>query len=271
MRVHRVGERVVNLLRVHVAIRNGVEVGPVARPVTHRLRIAARLVVTRGEFLDAVADADQCLQLGSHRERAVLSPADVERDDADGITRDQPIVLRGVVQGEREHAAQPLQESRDLRRVEGKDDLAVGVGLERLTRSDLCAQLAVVVDLAVDGEHERPIGRPQRLSAVEDVHDGEPFVGHHGRLASPHPAPVGAPVTQQARLPQGEVPRGRGGVLREVEQAEDAAHGRDDNAHPKTVLASHDLVTVPCPVARRAALNALAAGLLYRAGSEVYR
>ena len=111
----------------------------------------------------------------------MLVAAGVERDHADGIAGDHVPVAPGVVEHEREDPVQLVQEVGALLEVEGKDDLAVRIGREGVIRV-AGPQLAVVVDLAVDGQHGRRLQVAQRLGAVEHVHDGEPLVGEHRPL-----------------------------------------------------------------------------------------
>jgi hypothetical protein len=58
--------------------------------------------------------------------------------------------------------------------------------LELVRLHEARRQLAVVVDLAVDGEQLSAVGGSERLRAVLDVDDGEPLVGEHRPLGGGH-------------------------------------------------------------------------------------
>ena len=69
--------------------------------------------MTGKEGLIAVAAAFQGLELGGYQHLAVGIVADVEGDDTDGVAGDEKAVVGGVVEGEGENAAQPLDQRRN--------------------------------------------------------------------------------------------------------------------------------------------------------------
>ena len=132
-------------------------------------------------------------------EPAVVVVAGVQGDDAEVVASHEVPVLLQVVQYEGEDPVQTIQEVASVLRVQGKDDLAVASGEEPIGASELGLELAVVVDLAVDGQDVGAVGVLQRLGAVFHIHDGEAVVGQDGALVSENAGPVGAAVSLQLR------------------------------------------------------------------------
>jgi hypothetical protein len=83
-----------------------------------------------------------------------------------------------IPQGKGVHAAQLLQHGRALGLVEVQQHLGVGAGAEDVAlRLQLAAQLAVVVDLAVEGDDELAVGTHHGLcAALAEVDDGQAAV-----------------------------------------------------------------------------------------------
>lgn len=79
-----------------------------------------------------------------------------------------------------------------------QDDLAVRVRLEVVLLLQAAAQRQVVVDLAVDREDDRVVGRRQRLRARVDADDGEPLVADDVVADDDAAVPVGAAVPDAA-------------------------------------------------------------------------
>ncbi len=104
-------------------------------------------------------------------------------------------------------------------------------------------EVAVVVDLAVDGEELRAglaragRRRGERLRAVLDVDDGEPLVGEHGAVGGDDAAPVGPAVAQPAGEADGELAQ-LAEVLLGLEDGDDAAHAWSPQFSPRERLPS---------------------------------
>ncbi len=113
------------------------------------------------------------LQLGGEGERPVRD-AVVEGLDPEAVAGEQQAPLPGVPERDREHAPQPLEEAVAVLLVEMDEDLGVAVGGEPVPEPlQLLAQLAVVVDLAVLDDRDRPVLVGDRLVAVLEVDDRE--------------------------------------------------------------------------------------------------
>ena len=67
------------------------------------------------------------------------------------VARDHVAVGVGVVEDEGEDPVQAVQEVASLLGVEGQDDLAVAAGPELVGAGEAGFEVAVVVDLSVDG------------------------------------------------------------------------------------------------------------------------
>ena len=89
-------------------------------------------------------------------------------------------------------------------------------------------ELAVVVDLAVDREHQVPVGDRQRLRAVQDVDDGEPLVRQHARVGY-IPLQSG-PRWRSNRAAFSAMSRADGEAAAQIEEAEDSTHAPDNSA-----------------------------------------
>ena len=142
----------------------------------------------------AFAEALEGFQFAGAIDRAVRIVADVEGDDAYRVAGDEEFVLLLVIEDKGEDAVQFLQEVDALVAVEGEDDLAVASGLEGIGALVAFADAAVIVYLAVHGQHLSPVGRIEGLPAALGIDDGEAFVGQDGRASAVDAAPVGAAV-----------------------------------------------------------------------------
>ena len=81
----------------------------------------------------------------------------------------------------------------------------------------------MVVDLAVDRQHDLVVGADQRLGPVLDVDDRQPLVGQDRPLVVPDAAPVRASVPHAARQVEcGPTQIGRGRI--NTEDTEDRTH-----------------------------------------------
>ena len=167
------------------------------------------------------AAGDQRLRLRGEGE-AVLGLGIVERLDAEGVARQHEVTRFGIVQGERVHAAQLVDEIDAVAAVEVERRLPVGAGRE-VDAVQLPAQLAVVVDPAV-GDERSTARLDQRLGAAFEIDDRQAVV-HEADIADEIVlAPVRPAMDQGLRHARehGAVgPLAAGG-----HQSGNAAHGR---------------------------------------------
>src|SRR5215211_139519 len=114
------------------------------------------------------------LQLGAEREPAAGVLAVEERLDPEAVAGQQQPPSAPVPQGEREHAAQALDEGVAVLFVEVNQHLGVTAGSEVVAAPlELHAQLGVVVDLPVLDDLEATVLVSDRLMAALDVDDRE--------------------------------------------------------------------------------------------------
>ena len=90
----------------------------------------------------------------------------VERLHAEPVACEQHGRCSAVPDREREHAVQPIEHAGAPLRVRGEQNLGVRLGVELAAeRAQLLAQLDVVVDLAVEGQPQRPVRARHRAVA----------------------------------------------------------------------------------------------------------
>ena len=110
------------------------------------------------ELARVVRMLEDALDLGSEDEAAVLLRV-IERLDAEEVAGAEQLARVAVPDGEREHAAQAVEHAFAPCQIAREQDFGVGVGLELpALRLELGAQIAVVVDLAVEHDGEAPLG-----------------------------------------------------------------------------------------------------------------
>ena len=148
----------------------------------------------------------------------VRVPPPVEGDHADGVPSDHPTPRFGVVEYEGEDAVEVVEEVRPPLLVEGEDDLAVRVRLERIGRGETRLEIPVVVDLAVHGQDRGSGPIVEGLRPVGDVHDGQSFVDQDRPVIREDAGPVRAPVPLKAGEGQRTIPTQRR-VTGDVENA----------------------------------------------------
>jgi hypothetical protein len=170
----------------------------------------------------------QRLQLRRERQHPTAGqPPDVQRLLAEPIARHQERAIARVPHRQREHAAQARQRRGEAPRLDRRqDDLGVRPPAEpRATGGQLGAQLAVVVDLAVEDDRVAARRRGHRLVAERrQVDDREAAEAERDAAVGPGAGVIGAARAQRRR----HRPRGGLGVgdvsSVEVEEAGDAAH-----------------------------------------------
>jgi hypothetical protein len=128
----------------------------------------------RIELARQVGRAQNRLQL-----RPEIQPAAgfgiVDRLDADPVARDQHRAIPPIPDRQPEHPAQPADRRLAPLLVGVHDGLGVGVRVEAVAgRFERRAQLAVVVDLAVEDDPDRPVFVVDRLMAGRQIDDAEP-------------------------------------------------------------------------------------------------
>jgi hypothetical protein len=168
---------------------------------------------------------EQRLQFGPEQQGAVAKLGKEKRLHTQPVAGEEKAVAIRVVDGQREHAVQPLQAIRSPLPPRGQDGLRVAVGLEDVSLLlEAGTHLLVIVDLAVEGNHHAPVGRHHRLGAALQIDDRQaPMPEAHAR-PGPHAAPVGAAMGKHVghRLD----PLGIDGLGHvDVEDSGDAAHG----------------------------------------------
>ena len=175
------------------------------------------------EGLVALALALQRLQLGSHIDGAVAVVADIEGNDTDGVTGDEEGVALLVVEDEGEDAVEVLQEVDALLAIERQDDLAIAARAELIVVGQTAADVLMVVDLAVDGQHLTAVGREEGLAARLGIDDAQALVGQDGGGAAIDAAPVRPAVTDFLTHTQSLLTQ-RLRRLLNVQQSYDATH-----------------------------------------------
>ena len=151
-------------------------------------------------------------QLGG-KEQGSAEPSVVERFFAHAVARQPEHPLTAVPGGDGEHAFQPRQRRLDAPAIEGRQDrLRVGVPAEFRRPAGAALQLIaegkVVVDLAIEGDHEASGGRAHGLMpGRRKVENGQPPVSQGDSALRLRPRSVvvrpamGQPVRHGSRQP----------------------------------------------------------------------
>src|SRR5688572_23530266 len=120
-----------------------------------------------------VPELQDWLQLGGKHE---LIPAVrvIQRLDAEAVASEEELLPPLVPDGERKHPAQPIDTACAEVFVEVDDRFGVTAGLKRVAAAlEIAAQLAVVVDLAVEDNPDRPVFVRDRLMTAFEVDDAQ--------------------------------------------------------------------------------------------------
>src|SRR6516162_3984427 len=150
--------------------------------------------------------------------------------NADAIAREQQRTRAPVPNREPEHPAEPLDCRRAPLLVRVHNRFRIGCGVEAVAGLfELPAQLAIVVNLAVEDDPHGPILVVDRLVACGQVNDAQPAHPYAAALADERPLIVRTTMRDRSahpgdeRLPvlDGQAPRG----VRRFYEAGDAAHG----------------------------------------------
>ena len=119
----------------------------------------------------------------------------VERLDAEGVPGAEKLARGGVVQGEGEHAAQTVEHPFAPLLEPVEHHFRIALGREGVARSDqLPAQFPVVVDLAVEDEHERTILVVEGLVRPGEIDDGQAPEAQGGSAVVEIPFRIGPAV-----------------------------------------------------------------------------
>ena len=217
--------------------------------LVERLEVGLRRLGERGQDRLDLRGEEEAAAVGAEEERLL----------AEAVAGEEEPAPAAVPDGEGEHAAQLVDDVLAALLVEVEDDLGVARRLEAVAAPlEVAAQLAMVVDLAVENDPRRAVLVPHRLVAAREIDDRQAPHGEadlaHDHLAlvvgtavgdrRVHPAerlaldPVGVPFTADAahailslsKLPGAERgllcgggPRGesRGGLRRRLRRAAD--------------------------------------------------
>ncbi len=198
-----------------------------------RLRVGAALDVAVGE---------QRLQLRRERQPA-LADVKVERLLAQSIAPQHQPPPGRVPDREREHAAHLADERHPVQAVQLQQHLRVGTRPQDHARvAQLRGQLAEVVDLAVEHQHDLPVAAQHRLvRARRQVDDRQARVAQRGEAAAVNAGGVRAAVgervrhraNQRVRVTRAAARIGAGDVARY------AAHGITTTRFTAVTLASN--------------------------------
>ena len=224
MLADRVGQGVLQFLR-HVGSGWQFALHPFALVEFHRGFLPLLPHVAGREEPHIVAMGHDGLHLRGNPEPSLAIRSVVQGDDADGVARNDPMVLAGVVQHEGVHAGQVLDQAGTFGAVEGEDDLAIAAGLVGVPLGQRpFADVLVVVDLAVDRQDGLRFGVDHGLRSAQDVHDGQALMGDDGTGMFADARPVWSPVPLAQAGLQHElaVP---GVFSRSVEQGGNRTHG----------------------------------------------
>jgi hypothetical protein len=177
--------------------------------------------------LDVGVSAQRGELRAEHEQPAVAGPAEVQRLLAEAIAGQGQRAIARVPHREREHPAQARQRGGHAPGLDRRQqDLGVGAAAEpRAASGQLGAQLAVVVDLAVEGDRQVARGRGHRLVAGRrQIDDCQAAEAQANRAVGPRAAVVGAARRERRghRAGQGLTARAIHAVG--VDEAGDAAH-----------------------------------------------
>ena len=104
-------------------------------------------------------EVEEPLELAAERHAALVGGV-VQRLHAEGIARDEHVAGAAVEEGDGEDPVEAREHALALLEIEVEDHLGVGVAAEGVSLGlEFAAELAVVVDLAVEDELHRAIER----------------------------------------------------------------------------------------------------------------
>ena len=171
------------------------------------------------------AGREQGADLGGERHAPTVAPP-VERLHAEGVPGGHQALLAFVPERKGEDAVEVPHAVEAVLLVRMHDHLAVRVRRPAVAASlEALAQLAVVVDLAVDDRGHAAVLGVERLIAARDVDDGQPGVSQRERPDAPQRIAIRTAVAQRLDHPLRRVLARRAG---RIEDCSDPAHGADD-------------------------------------------
>src|SRR6185369_14253054 len=107
-------------------------------------------------------------------EQRVVKHAPVKRLLSESIARDQQTASAAVPQSEGEHAVELSDHSVAVLFIQVRQDFSVGSAAKCMSAFfEFRAQLAIVVDFAVEDHGDAPVFVENRLFACDEIDDGE--------------------------------------------------------------------------------------------------
>ena len=103
-------------------------------------------------------------------------------------------ILFAVVQRKGEDTVQVFEEVGPLLLVKRKDNLAVGVGLELVLIGVLISNIEVIVDLAINSEHQISVFAVKGLATRLWVYNRQALVGEDRLVVAEDARPIGTTV-----------------------------------------------------------------------------
>ncbi len=166
---------------------------PAIDGLRRRDALVGEVVAQRGAVDRRPAELEQRLDLGGEGEAATGEPPIVEGLDPQPVARGEQRPALGVPDGEGEHPHQGVDARGTVAGVEVEQHLGVAVGAERTRQPG--AQLAVVVDLAVEDQRQRP-QRHRLVARRRQIEDRQPGVPELSARRAPGRLAIGPPVDQ---------------------------------------------------------------------------
>ena len=162
--LHSILQCIVDSFNTSRIVLHGIVVHPVATIVPFLTWIDTPVIMARQERLVAFTLSFKGLQLRGNIHRAIAVIADIKRYHTDGVTGNQELVLLFIVEHKGKDTTQVLEEVNTLFAIQGEYDLTVRTRLELVLSGIATANLLMVINLAIDGQHLLTVGREQGLS-----------------------------------------------------------------------------------------------------------
>ena len=198
-----------------------------AHAAEHRVRRGNELafeIQAQCRGIDSGADArvrQHGLDLGAEHERRAV-PGVVQRLDAEVIACGEQRLRAGIPQREGEHAAQARDQPFAPCMPTRYESLGIARGAKGPSAArELVAQLAEVVDLAVEDHGDLAVGTRHRLRAAGDVDDGQAAVSQVRPAGIEEAVGIGPAMRERARHRRQHFRRKH----RIADVSRDAAHG----------------------------------------------
>jgi hypothetical protein len=181
------------------------------------------------EVAREVGEGQKGAQLGTEGEPRVLRPV-VERLDPDPVAGDEEPLPVGVPDGEREHAAEPVDHLLPVVLVQVDEGFGVAARAKPVAPAlQLRAERVVVVDLAVEDDHDRAVLVGDRLVPAGHVDDAEPAHADRDARADVAPFVVG-PAMKDGAAHGAKSRVGQSRIAHLTGEPSDPAHRRSSAA-----------------------------------------